>query len=165
MTIERPCSRRCLDMEQHNRLKTYETLWNQIYKAYLWLPWNSTMHYSKMESKCNVNVNVNWYFSKMEPSRKSHAIKLSLFMWCYVKWCHLKCLATHNFRLQPSSICMNKLQPWWTAALVPKFRGVYPPLSGGSQPPPRSQPPPPPRSQPSPPRPRWFTLGIMPHIY
>ena len=30
-------------------------------------------------------------------------------------------LATHSSRLQPSIICMPQLQPWCSAALVPKF--------------------------------------------
>ena len=45
------------------------------------------------------NVNVNWYFL-MEPSRKSHAIELSLFLWRNARWHHWS-LATHSSRLQP----------------------------------------------------------------
>ena len=30
-------------------------------------------------------------------------------------------VATHSSRLQPSVICMLQLQPWCSAALVPKF--------------------------------------------
>ena len=40
------------------------------------------------------DVNVNWYFL-MEPSRKSHAIELSLFLWRNSRWHHWKCGYTH----------------------------------------------------------------------
>ena len=68
--------------------------------------------------KGRVNVNVNWNFL-MEPSRKSHAIELRLFLWHNAIWC-TESVATHSSRLQPSIICMTKLQHWCSAALVPK---------------------------------------------
>ena len=36
---------------------------------------------------------VNWYFL-MEPSRKNHAIELSLFLWRNARWHHWKCCLT-----------------------------------------------------------------------
>ena len=35
-------------------------------------------------------INVNWYFL-MEPSRKSHAIEMSLFLWRDARWRHWNC--------------------------------------------------------------------------
>ena len=58
----------------------------------------------------------------MEPSRKSRAIELILFLWHYARWCHQKCgytqlqAATNNHYfacLIYSLLCL--------AALVPKF--------------------------------------------